>query len=128
MKVLVTGGSGFIGSALVKQWLVDGCQVRVLDNNSRGSFRRIEDIIEDIEFIEGDVRNKETVADACKGVDCVCHLAYINGTEYFYTMPELILEIAVKGIMNVIDACKKKTLIQPLIYVQDQAVLRLVFH
>ena len=39
------------------------------------------------------------------GVDGVCHLAYINGTEYFYSIPERILEVAVKGMMNVIDGC-----------------------
>jgi len=38
-------------------------------------------------------------------VDCVCHLAYINGTEFFYEKPDLILEVAVKGMMNVLDAC-----------------------
>ena len=42
---------------------------------------------------------------ATRGVDCVCHLAYINGTEFFYDQPELILEVAVKGMMNVLDAC-----------------------
>jgi nucleoside-diphosphate-sugar epimerase len=45
------------------------------------------------------------VKRAVKGVDCVCHLAYINGTEFFYSIPERILEVAVKGMMNVLDAC-----------------------
>ena len=42
------------------------------------------------------------------GVDGVCHLAYINGTEYFYSIPERILEVAVKGMMNVIDALHRQ--------------------
>jgi nucleoside-diphosphate-sugar epimerase len=104
-KYLVTGGSGFIGSALVKRLLKDGNQVRVLDNNSRGNLRRLEGVLNKIEFIEGDIRDQQTVFNACKGVDSVCHLAYVNGTEFFYTKPELILEIAVKGMMNVIDGC-----------------------
>jgi nucleoside-diphosphate-sugar epimerase len=106
-KVLVTGGSGFIGSAYVQGLLRSGCHVRVLDNNSRGSLRRLSAVIDDIEFIEGDVRDAEVVAAACKGMSSVSHLAYINGTEFFYSMPELILEVGVKGILNVIDGCLK---------------------
>src|SRR5205823_5032798 len=60
-----------------------------------------------IEFYEGDIRNPEAVAKAVEGVDAVCHLAFVNGTEYFYSMPELVLEVGVKGIMNVVDACLK---------------------
>ena len=41
-------------------------------------------------------------------VDAVIHLAYVNGTKFFYSKPTVILDIAVKGIINVIDACKKK--------------------
>jgi nucleoside-diphosphate-sugar epimerase len=42
---------------------------------------------------------------AVKGVDAVCHLAAVNGTEFFYSRPELVLEVAVKGMINVLDAC-----------------------
>ena len=45
------------------------------------------------------------VRNAVRGVDCVCHLAAINGTEFFYSMPQLVLEVAVKGMINVLDAC-----------------------
>jgi nucleoside-diphosphate-sugar epimerase len=104
-KYLITGGSGFIGSALVKRLVEEGNNVRVFDNNSRGNLRRINDIIENIEFIKGDIRNKEIVEEACKGIDCCCHLAYVNGTEYFYKMPEFVLDVAIKGVMNVLDGC-----------------------
>ena len=106
-KCLVTGGTGFIGSALVKRLLNDGYYVRVLDNNSRGNESRLKDIINDIDYIEGDIRNYDVVNRACKDIDIIHHLAYINGTEYFYSMPEVILEIAVKGVMNIIDAAKE---------------------
>jgi len=45
------------------------------------------------------------VTAAVRGVDGVCHLAFINGTEFFYSRPELVLEVAVKGMSNVLDAC-----------------------
>lgn len=104
-RILVTGGSGFLGSALVKKLLREGWQVRVLDNNSRGHARRLADVIDDIDFIVGDVRDYAVVESACKGMDVVAHLAYINGTEFFYSMPERILEVGIKGALNTIDAC-----------------------
>ena len=60
-KVLVTGGSGFIGSGLVKALVKSGAQVRVLDDNSRGRPRRLHRVEEDIEFVGGDIRDAATV-------------------------------------------------------------------
>lgn len=104
-KYLVTGGSGFIGSALVKKLLSEGHSVKVFDNNSRGNLRRLESVIDQIEFVEGDIRELDQVLDACKGVDAVCHLAFVNGTKFFYELPELVLEVGVKGMINILDAC-----------------------
>lgn len=102
---LVTGGSGFLGSALVRRLLREGQRVRVFDNQSRGSLERLADVMASIEYIPGDIRNPEEVKRAVKGVNSVCHLAFVNGTEFFYTKPELVLEVGVKGIVNVLDAC-----------------------
>jgi len=104
---LVTGGTGFIGSSLTKSLIKQGHRVRILDNDSRGAIARLKDIEGKFEFIKGDIRDKEAVEKACQKINCVIHLAYINGTEYFYTKPELILEVGVKGMMNVLDGCIK---------------------
>jgi nucleoside-diphosphate-sugar epimerase len=108
-SILVTGGSGFIGSALVKALVRDGHTVRVLDDNSRGAPRRLKDVEGDIEFIRGDIRDPAVVARAVHGVDEVHHLAFVNGTEYFYSAPELVLDVGVKGMINVIDACRSES-------------------
>jgi len=105
--VLVTGGSGFIGSSLVKALVRVGTRVRVLDDNSRGSPRRLKDVEKDIEFIAGDIRDGAAVEKATRGMDEVHHLAFINGTEYFYSAPDLVLDVGVRGMINVIDACRK---------------------
>jgi nucleoside-diphosphate-sugar epimerase len=105
MRYLVTGASGFIASALVRALLKNGNDVRGLDNESRGSRHRLRDVESQFECIEGDVRDASTVARAVKGVDAVCHLASVNGTESFYSRPDLTLEVAVKGMLNVLDAC-----------------------
>ncbi len=104
MKLLITGGSGFIGSALARRMLKEGHTVTVFDNEVRGNISRLKDVIDDIKFIQGDIRDYASVLKATEGVDSIAHLAYINGTEFFYTKPELILEIALKGIVNTVDA------------------------
>lgn len=103
---LVTGGTGFIGSALVRRLVQAGHKVRVLDNNSRGSTGRLADVVSDIELIEADIRDAAAVRKASQGVDSMLHLAYVNGTEFFYSKPELVLDIAIRGMLNVIDACR----------------------
>jgi nucleoside-diphosphate-sugar epimerase len=105
-KILVTGGSGFIGSGLVKALVKAGAQVRVLDDNSRGRPRRLTEVANDIEFIGGDIRDADTVTRAAKGMDEVHHLAFVNGTEFFYSQPDLVLDVGVRGMINVIDACR----------------------
>ena len=107
-RILVTGGSGFIGSALVKALVRAGNHVRVLDDNSRGSLRRLKDVANDIEFIADDIRDADAVARAMEGVDEVHHLAFVNGTELFYKAPELVLDVGVRGMINVIDACRRQ--------------------
>ena len=102
---LLTGGCGFIGAALTRRLVREGHSVRVLDNQSRGSAERLAGISGQIEFIEADVRDTEAVKKAARGVTTVCHLAFINGTEFFYSKPELVLDVGVKGMINVIDAC-----------------------
>jgi len=106
-RYLVTGGTGFIGAALVKGLLAAGARVRVFDNNSRGSEEKLGHEARNVELMIDDIRDSEAVARAMRGVDAVCHLAYINGTEFFYTKPETVLEVAVKGMMNVLDASVK---------------------
>jgi nucleoside-diphosphate-sugar epimerase len=85
--------------------LRSGAEVRVLDDQSRGSTRRLADVSSDIELVDGDVRDPTVVHQAVQGVESVIHLAYVNGTSHFYTRPEVVLEVAVKGMMNLLDAC-----------------------
>jgi len=102
---LVTGGTGFLGSALVRRLLKEGHRVRVFDDGSRGSAGRLADLAERLEHTPGDIRDRTAVENALRGVDAVCHLAFVNGTEFFYSHPELVLDVGVKGIVNVIDGC-----------------------
>jgi nucleoside-diphosphate-sugar epimerase len=99
---LVTGGSGFLGAALVRDLVSNGRAVRVLDDNSRGRPRRLDGL--DVELVAGDVRDPDIVARATRGVTTVWHLAYINGTRFFYERPDAVLEVGIKGALNTIEA------------------------
>jgi nucleoside-diphosphate-sugar epimerase len=101
--VLVTGGAGFIGSALVRRLAASGTRVRVLDDSSRGTPRRLAGVA-GVELVSGDVRDPGVVDRACAGVEAVWHLAAVNGTEFFYSKPDLVLDVGVAGIRNVIAA------------------------
>ena len=102
---LVTGGTGFIGRSIANLIVNSGNNVVVFDNNSRGSFKKIKN--KKIKFFFGDIRDKKVFFKSLKNIDAVIHLAYINGTKYFYSKPDQVLDIAVKGLINLFDGCKK---------------------
>lgn len=104
-KTLVTGGLGFLGASLVRALVARGEDVRVLDNSSRGSTEKLGDAEKQVEIVAGDIRDPAFVRKSVKGCDRVMHLAFVNGTEYFYKYPAYVLDVGVKGMVNVIDAC-----------------------
>ncbi|KFM22212.1 UDP-glucose 4-epimerase protein [Marine Group I thaumarchaeote SCGC AAA799-B03] len=103
-KILVTGGAGFIGSALVKKLAVSH-DVVVFDNEFRGSFENLSGI--NVEQIKGDITNFSDWEKLPNDIDSVFHFGAINGTGYFYTIPEQVLDVNVKGVVNMIDYVKK---------------------
>jgi nucleoside-diphosphate-sugar epimerase len=74
---LVTGGAGFIGSHIVEALVTKGKRVRVIDNLSTGKRENLQHLMNEIEFIEGDLRDQEASARAVEGVDFVMHQAAI---------------------------------------------------
>src|SRR3972149_1462024 len=107
MKILVTGGAGFIGSNLVKQLLMDGYEVRVLDNLLSGHRANLEPFPE-IHFIEGDVRDEVAVKKAIHGVEVVFHLAASVGNKRSIDYPIIDAEINVIGTLRVLEAACKE--------------------
>ena len=103
-RILVTGGAGFIGAAVSKALLVQGHAVTVLDNLERGAPKNLGHALDQIEMINADIRDRAAVMEAVQGKETVFHLAYINGTRHFYEQPDLVLDVGVRGMINMIDA------------------------
>ena len=74
MKVLITGGAGFIGSHLAEYLLAAGNSVRVLDNLSTGKRENLP-AHPRLEFVQGDIRDRSLVTDTARGMDAIVHLA-----------------------------------------------------
>lgn len=112
MKILVTGGSGFIGSALVGNFIELGHEVRVLDNGSRGNLQRLKKYDSHFEYIDADIRDSKKVDQSLKGIQVVFHLAFVNGTANFYRNPLDILDIALQGMQNILNSSSLDSLEQ----------------
>ena len=106
-NILVTGGSGFIGSNVCKFLVENNYKVTVFDNNFRGNLKRLSLIKKKIKFVKGDIRKKKELEKAFLKIDTVIHLAYINGTKYFYDRPIDVIEVGIKGIFNILELSKK---------------------
>ncbi|MGE2691051.1 NAD-dependent epimerase/dehydratase family protein [Mycolicibacterium pulveris] len=103
-RVVITGGCGFIGAYLARRMVVDGWNVAVVDSMVRGDAGRLGDVADDVELFTNDVRDQDALERAFKGADVVMHLAAINGTENFYTRPELVLDMGLRGALAVSNA------------------------
>jgi UDP-glucose 4-epimerase len=103
---LVTGGGGFIGSHLVRGLVQRGIQVRVLDNNSSGSQQRIADVLEEVEWVDGDVRDPGTIRRLCQGVEVVLHQAGVASVPQSIAEPEMTHASNVTGTLNVLLAAR----------------------
>ena len=104
MKYLVTGGAGFIGSNLVEKLLQLGHEVRVLDNFSSGRHENLAAFISNIELVEGDLRDFNTVTDAVAHVDYVLHQAALPSVPRSVADPLTSNAVNIDGTLNVLEA------------------------
>jgi len=102
MFALVTGGAGFIGSNLVHALLDRGDRVRAFDDLSTGRPVNLDDVLDDIELIGGDVRDAEAVASAIDGADVVFHQAAIPSVARSVADPVSSNAVNVTGTLNVL--------------------------
>jgi UDP-glucose 4-epimerase len=114
MRVLVTGGAGFIGSHLADALIARGDQVIALDNFSTGSTANIKHITKNFEIIDGDIRNIDLINDTIKDVDLVFHMAAALGVNTILESPLESISTNIAGSEVVLNAAanhKKRILI-----------------
>jgi UDP-glucose 4-epimerase len=114
MRVLVTGGAGFIGSHLADALIARGDQVVALDNFSTGSTANIKHITKNFEIIDGDIRNVDLINDTTKDVDLVFHMAAALGVNTILESPLESISTNIAGsevVLNAAATHKKRILI-----------------
>ena len=111
MKTLVTGGAGFIGSHIVQTLLEQGRQVRVLDNFSTGKRENLEELRQQykdqLEVLEGDVRDTSTVEQAVRGIDIIFHEAAFVSVPQSMEEPQACFDVNITGTSLLFDAARR---------------------
>ncbi len=107
MRILLTGGSGYLGSILTRKLLANGHNVRILDNFLFGK-ESLKDIQNNkkLELVTGDIRDLSIVGKSLKNIDSVIHLASIVGTQSAELDPKASTEINFMATRNIAELCK----------------------
>ena len=121
MKVLVTGGAGFIGSHIVEALLNEGHEVRVLDSFSTGKKENLVPFLSQIELIYGDLRDFETVQEVVEGVDIAFHIAAIPSVIRSIEDPMTTNNVNVVGTLNLLEASRRAG-VRRVVYASSSSV------
>ncbi|MFA5805272.1 MAG: NAD-dependent epimerase/dehydratase family protein [Melioribacteraceae bacterium] len=106
LKIVVTGGAGFIGSHIVEHWISKDAEVHIIDNLRSGYLSNIEIFPEAI-FHKGSITDRDLVFQVLKDTDYVYHLAGFVSVPESIEKPEECYDINVNGLINVLDASKE---------------------
>ena len=109
MKILVTGGAGYIGSHLVDKLIDEDHEVTVLDNLSTGRAKNLASSKNRIQFVEGDIMDEQLVNDLVDKHEFVFHLAAAVGVGNIMLDPLQSMITNVRGTENVLSACSRNS-------------------
>jgi len=115
MKIFITGACGFIGSHLVEMLVKKNYKVKALTyynpNNDIGCLKYINPkILDNLEIIQGDVRDNYFIKEASKGYDCIIHLAALIGIPYSYKSVSTYIETNINGTNNILNAVRENSI------------------
>jgi UDP-glucose 4-epimerase len=104
--ILVTGGAGFIGSHLVTRLLNEGYAVRVVDNLSTGSTQNLQEVMDQIDFCEGDIRESGVCSRVVREVEVVFHVAALPSVSRSMAEPMETHSVNATGTLNLLEAAR----------------------
>lgn len=108
MKFAVTGGAGFVGSHIVKQLVSANHDVIVIDNLHTGKMKNLDDVIQDIDFYDVDIRDMSKLESVLKDdVDGIFHQAALTAVQESFAMPDTYYDVNVLGTENIFRIAKK---------------------
>ncbi len=107
MKILITGGAGFIGSNLARFLTLKDCKVRAIDNLSTGKMENLNGIIERIDFFQADITKERILERIFKDIDHVIHLAAVTSVQKSLEEPELTFRVNIEGTKNILKLSEK---------------------
>lgn len=121
MRILVTGGAGFIGSHLVERLLAAGHRVRVLDDLSTGKYVNLLGVEKQVELIIGDIRDPMTVSHVMQDMEAVVHLAAVASVQASVDDPMGTHQTNFDGTLNLLEAARRQG-VQRFLYASSAAV------
>jgi len=121
LKILVTGGAGFIGSHIVEDLVNQGANVTIYDNFSSGSMENIKHLSGKINIIKGDILDQEKLDNACKNIDLISHQAAQLEITKCMDDPIEDLKINTEGSLNVLNSAVKND-VEKIIYASSACI------
>ena len=123
MKILITGGAGFIGSHLCQKYVQEGHTVLCLDNFSSGNLTNIKHLLDcrNFKLIKGDIRDFALLENVMRDVEVVFHLAAQVHVDRSYVEPKLTYEVNVMGTQNILEIARLHD-VQKVLYASSSEV------
>ena len=121
MKILVTGGAGFIGSHIVEELVKRGDTVRVLDNFATGKRENLTPFAGKIEMVEGDLRDFDTVKKAVQGMEYILHEGALPSVPRSIADPVMSNDVNVKGTLHILVAARDEK-VKRVVYASSSSI------
>ncbi|QKQ98980.1 SDR family NAD(P)-dependent oxidoreductase [Candidatus Nanohaloarchaea archaeon] len=121
-KALITGGAGFIGSNIAEKLVEEGVEVVVLDSLYLGEESNLEEVRDEIEFVEGSVLDTDTVEEAIEGCDTVFHQAARSSSPMHKDDAAEGARVNIEGFINTIEAAKEEENMEKVVYASTSSM------